>query len=69
MTKFFATPCTLAAALFLAGCQSAPPNATYDAIAQEMAKANAQPAPRPAVDDPRTAAICGMPSRDIRAWL
>lgn len=51
MTKFFATPCALAAALFLAGCQSAPPNATYDAIAQEMAKANAQPAPRPAVDD------------------
>jgi MSHA biogenesis protein MshL len=51
MTKFFATPCTLAAALLLAGCQSAPPNATYDAIAQEMAKANAQPAPRPAVDD------------------
>ncbi|TXG00195.1 pilus (MSHA type) biogenesis protein MshL [Massilia arenae] len=51
MTKLFATPCALAAALFLAGCQSAPPNATYDAIAQEMAKANAQPAPRPAVDD------------------
>lgn len=51
MTKFFATPCALAAALLLAACQSAPPNATYDAIAQEMAKANAQPAPRPAVDD------------------
>ncbi len=51
MTKLFATPCALAAALFLAGCQSAPPNATYDAIAQEMAKANAQPAPRPTVDD------------------
>jgi len=51
MTKLFATPCALAAALFLAGCQSAPPNATYDAIAQEMAKANSQPAPRPAVDD------------------
>lgn len=51
MTKLFATPCALAAALFLAACQSAPPNATYDAIAQEMARANAQPAPRPAVDD------------------
>ncbi|WP_313170429.1 pilus (MSHA type) biogenesis protein MshL [Massilia oculi] len=51
MTKIFATPCALVVALFLAGCQSAPPNATYDAIAQEMAKANAQPAPRPAVDD------------------
>jgi hypothetical protein len=23
----------------------------------------------PAVDDPSTAAICGMPSRDMRAWL
>ncbi|AWL03350.1 pilus (MSHA type) biogenesis protein MshL [Massilia oculi] len=51
MTKLFATPCALAAVLFLAACQSAPPNATYDAIAQEMARANAQPAPRPAVDD------------------
>ena len=51
MTKLLATPCALVVALFLAGCQSAPPNATYDAIAQEMAKANAQPAPRPAVDD------------------
>ncbi len=51
MKKLFATPCALVVALFLAGCQSAPPNATYDAIAQEMAKANAQPAPRPAVDD------------------
>ena len=51
MTKFFATPCALAAVLLLAACQSAPPNATYDAIAQEMARANAQPAPRPAVDD------------------
>ncbi|MDY0975055.1 pilus (MSHA type) biogenesis protein MshL [Massilia sp. CFBP9012] len=51
MTKFFATPCVLAATLLLAACQSAPPNATYDAIAQEMAKASSQPAPRPAVDD------------------
>lgn len=41
----------IACALLLAACQSAPPNATYDAIAQEMAKANSQPAPRPAVDD------------------
>ena len=37
MTKLFATPCALAAALFLAGCQSAPPNATYDAISWAMA--------------------------------
>lgn len=51
MTRLFPLPCALAAALLLAGCQSAPPNATYDAIAQEMAKANSQPAPRPAVDD------------------
>jgi len=50
MTKLLTIPCALAA-LVLAGCQSAPPNATYDAIAQEMAKANSQPAPRPAVDD------------------
>jgi len=50
MTKLFATPCVLAA-LLLAGCQSAPQNTTYDAIAQEMAKANSQPAPKPAVDD------------------
>ncbi len=41
----------IACALLLAACQSAPPSATYDAIAQEMAKANSQPAPRPAVDD------------------
>ncbi|MGF6274481.1 MSHA biogenesis protein MshL [Massilia sp. UYP11] len=51
MTKLFATPCALAAALLLGACQSAPPNATYDAIAQEMAKASSQPASRPAVDD------------------
>jgi len=51
MTTLFPLPCALAAALLLAGCQSAPPNATYDAIAQEMAKANSQPAPRPALDD------------------
>lgn len=50
MSKLLTIPCALAA-LVLAGCQSAPPNATYDAIAQEMAKANSQPAPRPAVDD------------------
>lgn len=47
MTKLVPIAC----ALLLAACQSAPPNATYDAIAQEMAKANSQPAPRPAVDD------------------
>ena len=50
MTRLVTIPCALAA-LALAGCQSAPPNATYDAIAQEMARANSQPAPRPAVDD------------------
>ncbi len=49
MNKHVFIPCALA--LLLAACQSAPPNATYDAISQEMAKANAQPAPRPAVDD------------------
>lgn len=49
MSKHVFIPCALA--LLLAACQSAPPNATYDAISQEMAKANAQPAPRPAVDD------------------
>ena len=49
MTKLVLIPCALS--MLLAGCQSAPPNATYDAISQEMARANAQPAPRPALDD------------------
>jgi len=49
MTKLVLIPCALS--MLLAGCQSAPPNATYDAISQEMAKANAQPAPTPALDD------------------
>lgn len=49
MTKLVLIPCALA--MLLAGCQSAPPNATYDAISQEMVKANAQPAPKPALDD------------------
>lgn len=67
MNKLSTIPCALAAALVLAGCQSAPPNATYDAIAQEMAKANSQPAARPAIDDavanallPPAAALAGQ---------
>jgi len=49
MTKLALIPCALS--MLLAGCQSAPPNATFDAISQEMAKASAQPAPKPALDD------------------
>lgn len=50
MNQLFRTPCALAAALILAGCQGAPQHATFDAISQEMAKAKAQPAATPAVD-------------------
>jgi len=49
MTKLALIPCALS--MLLAGCQSAPPNATFDAISQEMAKASAQTAPKPALDD------------------
>lgn len=51
MTKFLLTPCALAVALILSGCQSAPQNATFDAINKEMTKATTQPAASPAVDD------------------
>jgi MSHA biogenesis protein MshL len=40
-----------AAALLLAGCQSAKNTETFDAIGREMAKANSQPVAAPAVDD------------------
>lgn len=69
MSKLSAMSCTLALALALAlaGCQGAPPNATYDAIAREMAAASAQPAPRAALDDavadallPPAAALAGQ---------
>lgn len=43
--------CTAAAVLLLAGCQTGGKHDTYDAIGKEMAKANSQPAPAPAVDD------------------
>jgi MSHA biogenesis protein MshL len=41
----------LAAALILAGCQSAPQNATYDEVRKELAKAASQPAAAQAVDE------------------
>ncbi|MEW7847077.1 pilus (MSHA type) biogenesis protein MshL [Massilia aurea] len=53
--KFSTTPCALAVAfaatILLGGCQSAPQNATYDAITKEMAKASTQQGAKPAVDD------------------
>jgi len=41
----------LAAALILAGCQSAPQNATYDEVRKELAKAASQPAAAQSVDE------------------
>jgi MSHA biogenesis protein MshL len=41
----------LAAALILAGCQSAPQNATYDEVRKELARAASQPAAAQAVDE------------------
>lgn len=51
MTRRLPFSCALAALVALGGCQSAPQNATYDAISKEMAKATTQPAPPPALDD------------------
>ncbi len=55
INKFFAKPgaraVTLAVTVFISGCQSAPQNATFDAITKEMAKASAQPAASRALDD------------------
>jgi len=53
--KFVMAPRALAVALavtvLLGGCQSAPQNATYDAITKELTKASTQQGARPAVDD------------------
>lgn len=53
--KFAMAPRALAVALavtvLLGGCQSAPQNATYDAITKELKKASTQQGARPTVDD------------------
>ncbi|SFD95327.1 pilus (MSHA type) biogenesis protein MshL [Massilia yuzhufengensis] len=53
MRTCFLTPgaAMVAAALLLAGCQTAQKNDTYDAIGREMARANGQASAAPAVDD------------------
>ena len=51
MNKLVLSTLALAACAALAGCETAPPHATYDAVRQEMAKATSQPAVAPAVDD------------------
>lgn len=55
MNKLFpprwAPVAALAVAAILAGCQSAPQHATFDAIGAEMARARTRPAAAPAVDE------------------
>jgi len=52
----------LGAAILLAGCQSAPQNATYEELIKELAKANTQPAATQTVDAAVANALLPPPS-------